>query len=91
MATFQRRNEIPPPTGNQRFDQWMRDFHIQWNSQPRLSWFSGTTPNSVVTGTPGDIVVNLASGSTVTRLWTMVGDTSLVTTLGWQTLQVGPA
>jgi hypothetical protein len=56
-----------------------------------MSWFSGTTPNSTLTGTPGDIAINLASGSTLTRAWIMTGDTSLVTTLGWRTFQLGPS
>ena len=89
MAKYVSRIEQPPPSGNQRLDQWLRDFANQWNSHPRMSWFSGTTPNSNLTGTPGDIAINLASGSTMTRMWVMTGDTSLVTTLGWRTVQLG--
>ena len=91
MANFYRRIDSPPATGNQHFDQWMKSFAAQWNSHPRMSWFSGTTPNSTLTGTPGDIAINLASGSTQTRMWIKAGDTSLVTTLGWRTVQLGPS
>ena len=91
MAIFTRKVRQPPPTGNQEFDNWMRDMAKQFNSLPRMSWFSGLTPNSSLTGTPGDIAINLASGSTMTRAWIMTGDTSLVTTLGWRTLQLGPS
>jgi hypothetical protein len=91
MAGFIRRVRQPPPTGNHDFDVWIRDFAVQWNSHPRMSWFSGTTPNSNLTGSPGDIAINLASGSTLTRMWMMTGDASLVTTLGWRTISLGPA
>ena len=91
MAIFIRKVRQPPPTGNQEFDNWVRDFAAQWNSHPRMSWFSGLTPNSTLTGTPGDIAINLASGSTATRMWLMTGDASLVTTLGWKTIALGPS
>jgi hypothetical protein len=88
---FQPKIHNPPTTGNQAVDHWLRDLAIVVNNLPRLSWFSGTTPNSVVTGTAGDIAVNLASGSTTTRLWVMGGAPSFVTNKGWITLATGPA
>lgn len=88
---FQPRIQMPPPTGNQQFDEWARNFAISHNNQPRMSWFSGTTPNSVVTGTVGDLAVNLASGSTVTRIWIMGGAPSYVTNKGWVTIATGPS
>lgn len=92
MTNFQRRVEYPPPTGNQALDQWLQGIATAFNNMPRFSWFSGTTPNSILTGTPGDIAINLASGSTVTRAWIMGGNpTSIVTRFGWVTLQTGPA
>jgi len=86
---FQRRITMPPPTGNQALDEWLRNFAISHNNEPRMSWFSGTTPNSNITGTAGDIVVNLASGSTVSRFWIMTGAPSYITNLGWKFLSVG--
>lgn len=82
---------MPPPTGNQALDLWLRNFAISHNNQPRVSWFSGTTPNSVLTGTVGDLAINLASGSTVTRAWIMAGAPSYVTNKGWVTLATGPS
>lgn len=89
---FQRRVLYPPPTGNQALDQWLQSVAVVLNGLPRVSWFSGTTPNSSHTGTPGDLAINLGSGSTVTRVWMMGGDpASVVTNLGWVTLATGPA
>lgn len=90
--SFQRRVNLPPPTGNQALDQWLQSIHAVLNGMPRMSWFSGVTPNSTHTGTPGDLAINMASGSTVTRVWVMGGaPTSTVTTLGWVTLATGPS
>ena len=89
---FQSRIPPPPPTGNPSVDQWLRNLWSVVNGLPRLSWFSGTTPNSLHTGTPGDLAINLASGSTTTRLWIMGGaPTSTITKLGWVTLATGPS
>ena len=86
---FQPRIHNPPPTGNQAVDHWLRDLAAIVNSQPRVSWFSGTTPNSAITGVAGDLAINLASGSTVSRLWLMGGSPSYVTTLGWRIVSLG--
>lgn len=89
-SNYQRKVEVPPPTGNPAFDQWALTISQWINSHPHMSWFSGTTPNSTLTGTPGQIAVNLASGSTVSRLWVMGGDpTSIATNLGWRFLSTG--
>ena len=86
---FQSRLNAPPPTGMQALDQWLREVWLTVNNMPRVSWFSGTTPNSTITGTVGDLAVNLASGSTVSRLWLMGGAPSYVTNKGWVFLSVG--
>ena len=43
------------------------------NSIPNLSWFSGTSPNSALTGIAGDIAINLGSASTSSRMWIKSG------------------
>ena len=88
---YQPKINFPPPTGNPALDQWLNQVAQTINGTPRLSWFSGTTPNSSHTGTPGDLAINLASGSSTTRLWLMGGNpTSLSSTKGWVTVMVGP-
>ena len=46
QSGFQQRIHNPPPTGNQAVDHWLRDLAAAVNSLPRMSWFSGATPNS---------------------------------------------
>ncbi len=88
---FQRRIEQPPPTGNAALDGWLQRAARVLNDMPRVSWFSGTHPNvSKITGTAGDMVVNLASASTNSRLWIMGGVVSNSTTTGWMLLSVTP-
>lgn len=88
---FQPRIVSPPGTGQQALDHWLRDLTGIVNSMPRLSWFSGTHPNlSHISGTAGDLCINLASSSTATRLWLMGGAPSYSTYSGWLAVQVTP-
>lgn len=67
----------------QNLSNWLRDLWNAFNAEPRMSFFSGTSPNlSRITGTPGDILVNIASNSTNTLTWQMTGSTS--STSGWR-------
>lgn len=55
---------------------WARDTGLRLNSEAYVSKFSGANPNSVVTGQPGDMAVNvsLTSGN-AGDLWTKQGTT----------------
>ena len=67
------------PLGAWLFELWK---HLE--SQPNLSLFSGTSPNSVLTGLSGDVAVNVGSASTDSRLWVLGGgQRSALTTQGW--------
>ena len=50
---------------------------------PTISKFSGDSPNSVVTGYPGDLAVNLTSANTTIRLWQLSGSVRRPSTTGW--------
>ena len=54
----------------------------QLNGEPTLSIFSGTTPESIHTGIPGNIAVNVGV-SDVDRLWVMSGTTARQKRTGW--------
>lgn len=60
------------------------------NATPRLSYFTGTSPNSQVTGFVGDLGVNINSTSTDTRLWILGGSGTTVRQTGWVTVRTGP-
>jgi len=67
---------------------WLTDLAKSLNGIPQLSYFSSATPNSVVTGLTGHLAINLASGSTDSRVWVMGGNNlSVLTTLGWVVLR----
>ena len=87
---FPVRLRMPPSDVTGELGLWLRELWIAINGTPHLSWFSATSPNSNLTGYVGDIGVNLASGSTVSRIWMMGGNpTSNITNLGWVFLATG--
>jgi len=74
-----RRVNPPPSTGQNGFDQWAQDVTDALNALPVMSTFSGSTPESTVTGIPGAVVVNYASSGS--RAW--VKQSGEGTTTGW--------
>ena len=60
------------------------------NTGPRLSYFTGTTPNSSVTGFVGDLTFNINSTSTDTRTWQMGGSGDTMRQTGWRPFHIGP-
>ena len=82
---------LGPPPGQgipPALQKWLSDLARIVNTQPRASFFSGTDPNSNVTGLPGDIVVNVGSASTNTRIWTMGGSGTTERNSGWVAVRV---
>ena len=90
------RNLVPPPSNvSGPMGLWMRDLHKLIDGQPNFSLasFGATeTPDSRVTGTAGDLAMNLGSGATNNRLW-MLGGTpaSSRTDRGWVPVLGGAA
>ena len=81
-----------PPSGiTGELRAWLQDVAEVLNDTPQLSYFSGTTPNSALTGIAGDLAINVGSASTDTRLWIKGGSTSTIGTTNWVTLRTGPA
>lgn len=83
---------MPPSDITGPLGGYLRDLWRYVESQPQFSAqsFSATsTPNSIVSGLPGDICVNLCSASTASRLWVLGGTTrSAFTNQGWQLVRV---
>lgn len=87
------RKLVPPPsTITGELGVWLRDLHRVIESTPNVSLVSlaaGDTPNSRVSGVPGDLAVNVSpSASTSSRLWTLGGSGSALTTGGWALVRV---
>ena len=87
------RKLIPPPsTITGALGEWLREVHRVIESTPNVSLVSlaaTATPNSAVSGIPGDLAVNVSpSASTTSRLWTMGGSGSGLTQLGWALVRV---
>ena len=90
MADF-RRIASPPSDLTGPLGLYLREVARAINDIPQVSAFSATTPNSLVTGYPGDLAINLASASTDTRLWIKGGSSRQPSRTGWMTLRIGPA
>ena len=59
------------------------------NGEAYISKFSGTNPNtSGVTGKPGDLLVNIGSASTSTRLWVKKGAGDSQSTISWVPVRI---
>ena len=87
------RKLVPPPSNvTGTLGEWLREVHRVIESTPNVSLVSfeaNQTPNSRVSGVPGDLAVNVSpSASTTSRLWTMGGSGSALTNLGWALVRV---
>lgn len=77
----------PPSSVTGALGEWLREVHRVIESTPNASLISleaTQTPNSRVSGVPGDLAFNVSpSASTSSRLWVMGGSGSALTQLGW--------
>ena len=83
-------NRIPPvPSGiTGPLATYLGQIARQLNGEAYLSIFSGTTPESIVTGIPGNLAVNVGV-SDVDRLWVMSGTTARQKRTGWEAASGG--
>ena len=78
-----------PPSGiTGPLATWLGDVFTLLNGMPRSSYFSGTTPNSVVTGIAGDMAINIGSASTDSRFWVKGGDPVIPSQTSWVVLRI---
>jgi hypothetical protein len=94
-VTYNRMERIPEriPAVPSNIQGPIRDYlevvRRQLNAEAYISKFSGTDPNtSGVSGVPGNLVVNVGSASTATRLWLKKGAAQSVSTISWVPLRV---
>lgn len=87
---FRRRVSDPPSSITGIMARYLGEIATALNNIPVISYFSGTTPNSTVSGYAGDIAINLTSTSTNSRVWVLGGSPSAVTNQGWVRMSVVP-
>ena len=82
---------IPPIPGNIMgpIRDYLELVRRQLNAEAYISKFSGIDPNtSGITGVPADLLVNVGSASTATRLWMKKGAAQSASTISWVPLRV---
>lgn len=82
------RLRMPPSEITGVVGDYLRDLWRYIESQPQISTFSGTSPNSLVSGYPGDMTINLGSASTDTRAWLKGGGTRTWSNTGWVVIRI---
>ena len=88
MPTFRQRVPAPPSSITGPLRNYLEQIAAVLNSQPVFSTFSGLTPNSRVSGLPGDITVNIGSTSTTSRIWVKGGAANTMDTANWAVVRV---
>ena len=82
----------PPSNVTGPLGSYLRELWGYVTSQPQISvqsFGATSTPNSIVSGFPGDLCVNIGSASTNSRLWVLGGASrSAITNQGWQLVRV---
>lgn len=77
---------LPPSALTGPLGEYLRMIARAISDTPQISVFSGPTPNSVVSGYPGDVAINLSS-SAATRLWVMEGSARVPSLTGWVSIR----
>lgn len=78
---------LPPSEVTGALGAYLMDVWRAINNTPNASYFSAANPNtSGFTGAPGDLLVNVGSASTSSRLWMMGG--ASVSTNSWVVVRI---
>lgn len=80
---------LPPSDVTGALGEWALKVWRVVNQMPTMSAFSGDSPNSSVTGVPGDFAYNVGSASTDSRLWIKGGSVAEPSRTGWNVVRIG--
>jgi hypothetical protein len=83
--------DLPPIYGSNLTDliRTLQIWHRQLTSEVPVSIFSGANPNtSGFTGIPGNLLVNIGSASTSSRLWILEGSVASADTNAWRIVRI---
>ncbi len=82
----------PPSNVTGPLGDYLQELWRYVSSQPQISiqsFGATSTPNSLVSGFPGDMCVNIGSASTNSRLWLLGGTVrSAITNKGWNIVRI---
>jgi hypothetical protein len=68
---------------------YLEQVRAQLNAEAYISKFSGANPNtSGYTGVPGNLLVNVGSASTSSRLWILEGSVQSLDTNAWRIVRI---
>lgn len=87
MTYYPARFPTPPSDITGALGTYLRDMARILNESAAVSIFSALTPNSVVTGLPGYVAVNVGSASTDSRVWVLGGTGDYLRNTGWVVLR----
>jgi hypothetical protein len=73
----------PPSIGTKPEDKYANTIWTALDKLPNQSKFSGTDPNSVVTGVPGDMVTSVGASNNSQRWWGKVGAARTPSKTSW--------
>ena len=68
--------------------QWLQQVATVINALPSFSFFSGTTPESVITGIAGQFAINPFSANTATMIFYKGGSASVPSKTSWYRLSL---
>ena len=77
---------LPPSGITGTLGEYLRTIARVINDFPKISTFSGTSPESAISGYPGDVAINYSS-SAATRLWVKEGSSRVPSTTGWVSIR----
>ena len=79
----------PPSSVTGQLREYLGRLTKLLNTQvPNASYFSASTPESLVTGVAGDLAIYNGPVSTNTRVWQKAGSSSVPSTTSWFALHI---
>lgn len=79
---------LPPSGLTGPLAEYLHEIWRVVTKMPNISAFSGASPNSVVSGVPGDLAISVAAASNDSRLFVKGGSVRQPSTTGWVTVRI---
>lgn len=79
---------LPPSSLTGPLAEYLHEVWRVMNKMPNISAFSGASPESTVSGVPGDVAISIAAASNDSRLFVKGGASRVPSTTGWKTVRI---